>query len=221
MSKEFYNLTDDWVQNLEASYDRIKQELLAVADIDASPYISANWTPTHPHYTKGPEERQLHWKTYEFTFFGIEHPVHHEACPETSKLIRQIPELITAQFSLLYPNTHIQPHTGYSRMILRNHLPLVVPAQGDMGIRVGSETRAWEEGKLMSFYDFLDHEAWNNSNEIRAVLMFDTPHPEWDYSAEQISRYKIENLDDPYLLNIGSKEMWMSWFEERKFPISV
>lgn len=105
-------------------------------------------------------------------------------------------------------------------MVLRCHLPLIVP-EGDCAIRIGDETRKWEEGKLMVFDDSFDHEAWNKSDAPRAVLMFDIPNPLWGYSAQQISKYKIENLDDPFLLSMVTKQEWQEAFAKGEFPLKT
>ena len=52
----------------------------------------------------------------------------------------------TAGFSRLAPGTHIKPHVGYTSEVLRCHLGLIVPP--DCALRVGSETRRWEEKSL-------------------------------------------------------------------------
>ena len=55
------------------------------------------------------------------------------------------------------------------------HLPLIVPA--DCGFRVGGETRAWVEGEAFAFDDTIEHEAWNESNQPRVVLILDVWNP--------------------------------------------
>ena len=104
-------------------------------------------------------------------------------------------------------------------MVLRCHLPLIVPAGNKCAIRVGDETREWKEGELMIFDDSFEHEAWNRSDEMRVVLMFDIPNPLWGYTARQISKYKIENMDDPFLLSLVPKEKWMEAFAKGEFPL--
>ena len=47
----------------------------------------------------------------------------------------------------------------------------------DETFRVGGETREWVEGKAFAFDDSIDHEAWNQSGELRAVLIIDTWNP--------------------------------------------
>ncbi len=201
---------------LEAHTDTIVSELKRVITHNSSlKPLKSNWIAAHPSYVKGINE--ISWKTFEFVFFGIKKRSNIEACPETWKLLQQIPELITAQFSVLLPHTHIMPHKGYSKIILRNHLPLVVPPGNTCALRIEDQTHYWEEGKLVVFDDSFEHEAWNRSDEVRAVLMFDIAKPGCGYTAAQICRYKMERVDDPFLLQIAPKETWVGWLEQGYF----
>ena len=104
-------------------------------------------------------------------------------------------------------------------MVLRCHLPLVVPDEDLCGIRVGNVTKHWKEGELMIFDDSFEHEAWNKTDSNRTVLMFDIPNPLWGYSAYEISKYKIENIDDPFLLSMTHKQNWIKSFDKGIFPL--
>lgn len=79
-------------------------------------------------------------------------------------------------FSLLRPHSKIPPHTGMINCRFICHLPLIVPPH--CGFRVGATTRDWHVGELMVFDDSVEHEAWNNSDEDRLVLIFDVWRPE-------------------------------------------
>lgn len=79
-------------------------------------------------------------------------------------------------FSLLAPRTRIPAHHGVTNARLVMHLPLIVPP--DCGFRVGGETRRWEPGKALVFDDTIEHEAWNDSDELRVVLIGDLWRPE-------------------------------------------
>lgn len=92
-------------------------------------------------------------------------------CPETSKILAQIPGIFTAGFSSLAPGTQIKPHRGYSGSILRCHLGLKVPA--NCALKVSGEAREWREGQCLVFDDTSVHEAWNRSGEERVVLLID------------------------------------------------
>jgi aspartyl/asparaginyl beta-hydroxylase (cupin superfamily) len=80
-----------------------------------------------------------------------------------------------AMFSLLKPRTRIPPHTGGSNVRLVVHVPLIIPEE--CGFRVGNETRQWVPGQAWVFDDTIDHEAWNMSDKLRVILMFDVWNP--------------------------------------------
>jgi aspartyl/asparaginyl beta-hydroxylase (cupin superfamily) len=79
-------------------------------------------------------------------------------------------------FSRLAPRTRIPAHHGQVNARLICHLPLIVPP--GCGLRVGNETRSWVEGETLIFDDSIEHEAWNNSDRTRVVLLFDIWRPE-------------------------------------------
>ena len=91
-------------------------------------------------------------------------------------------------FSLLRAQSNIPSHTGMVNCRFVCHLPLIVP--DNCGFRVGHTTRDWRVGELLVFDDSVQHEAWNNSDEDRLVLIFDIWRP--DVSIEE--RRQIETL---------------------------
>jgi ornithine lipid ester-linked acyl 2-hydroxylase len=199
-----------WTKLLEKNWKLILEELCALLQ------KQEKWTNAHPHYVKN-IKNEMAWKTFEFIFFGIKNRENCNKCHKTYDLIKSIPVVVTAQFSIMHPNTHILPHKGYSRMILRSHLGLIIPNKTKCKIRVGDETKSWEKGKIIIFDDSYEHEAWNKSDKQRVVLMIDIANPEWNYTADQICRYKIENISDPFLLNVANKKTWMKWLNQGYF----
>ena len=197
---------------LSSRVPEIVTELNQVMKLD----FDQNWLQTFPHYVSGHHPKA--WKTFPFVFFGMRNPANEVLCPHTTSFIRQIPEIITAEFSFLESQTQIKPHVGYSKMYLRCHLPLIVPDESKCGIRVGDETRHWREGELLIFDDSFEHEAWNNSDERRVILMFDIPNPLWGYSAARICKYKMDTLTDPFLLSLAPKEDWLRALEKGVLP---
>jgi aspartyl/asparaginyl beta-hydroxylase (cupin superfamily) len=81
-----------------------------------------------------------------------------------------------ALISILKPGTHIPPHHGMINTRLICHIPLV--AQAGCRLRVGAETREVVEGQAMIFDDSFEHEAWNDGESVRAVLLFEIWRPE-------------------------------------------
>jgi aspartyl/asparaginyl beta-hydroxylase (cupin superfamily) len=55
-------------------------------------------------------------------------------------------------------------------------LPLIVPP--GCRFRVGGETREWQAGSAWVFDDTIEHEAWNDSDAPRAILIFDVWNPQ-------------------------------------------
>ena len=98
-------------------------------------------------------------------------------CPMTLAAVEQMdqPQVPgaspNAMFSLLAPRTRIPPHTGVANTRLVCHLPLIVPPH--CGFRVGGTTREWRVGEAFVFDDTIEHEAWNDSDELRVVLIID------------------------------------------------
>ncbi len=111
------------------------------------------------------------WNVFGLYFFEKKLKKNCSLCPETVRALEAIPDLTTAAFSWLEPGTHIKPHVGYTTAVLRCHLGLIVPP--DCALRVGNETKTWQEGKCMVFDDMTEHEAWNRSTESRVVLLLD------------------------------------------------
>ncbi len=207
-----------WTKLLTDNWKTIQQELQAVMHFPASNGQAENWLGAYPDYVASSSKNAAPWKTYEFLFFGIQQRRHCAACPQTYTLLQQIPALVTAQFSLMEGHTHIQPHKGYTRMVLRCHLPLIIPSQQQCALRVGNQTRHWEMGKMLIFNDSYEHEAWNKTPHQRAILMLDVANPAWPYTAKEICHYKLKNTADPFLLNIANNATWLQWLEQGYMP---
>lgn len=118
------------------------------------------------------------WKTYFLYGFGFKAEQNCARCPETVKLIGNIPGMKTAFFSILAPGKHIPEHRGLYKGFIRYHLGVKIPEPyTQCGITVNGVTRHWREGQSMIFDDTYTHEAWNDSDEIRVVLFMDILRP--------------------------------------------
>jgi beta-hydroxylase len=94
-----------------------------------------------------------------------------EQFPLTNKLVKAIPGVYIAGFSILEPKTRIYPHTGYTSDVFRSHLGLICPKGAYL--EVNGERIEWEEGKMFVFDDMVTHNAYNGSDEERVILMVD------------------------------------------------
>ena len=113
-----------------------------------------------------------------------------DRCPATAAALAAIPSARmpgrapSAFFSLLRPRTRIPAHTGVSNTRAIVHLPLIVPP--GCGFRVGGETREWQEGVPFAFDDTIEHEAWNESDQLRAVLILDVWNPHLSVAEQDV-----------------------------------
>jgi aspartyl/asparaginyl beta-hydroxylase (cupin superfamily) len=171
-----------WLADLEARTSEIASELLAVLEEGGSglqPYVA--FDPTLPANQWAELNHSRRWSAWFFWRDGERQDANCARCPATTALIESLPLLDlpgkgpTAMFSILDPHTRIPPHTGSSNVRATIHLPLVVP--GECGFRVGSEARRFEVGKAWAFDDTIEHEAWNDSGQPRAILILDTWNP--------------------------------------------
>ena len=100
-----------------------------------------------------------------------------DSCPFTKNLIEtEIPNYISASFATLGPRSSLKQHVHEPRSD-RIHLGLKVP-KGDLGLMVRIDEIDvkkcyWEEGKTFTFDTGRYHQAWNNTNEERVILMVD------------------------------------------------
>ncbi|PSP19452.1 MAG: aspartyl beta-hydroxylase [Cyanobacteria bacterium QS_8_64_29] len=162
-----------WAKRLEANWQLIRQELDGVLErVGELP----NFQQIMPR--QGRISQDDGWKTYYFYAFGFVARKNCERCPQTWQLIKDIPGLKVAFFSILSPGKQIPEHCGKHKGIIRYHLGLRVPhPQTACGIRVGDETVHWIEGKSLIFDDTFPHAAWNNTSGYRAVLFLDVARP--------------------------------------------
>jgi aspartyl/asparaginyl beta-hydroxylase (cupin superfamily) len=61
---------------------------------------------------------------------------------------------------------------------------------------VGSDLRQWEEGKAWAFDDTIEHEAWNDSDQTRVVLLFDVWRPELTAGERDLVATMLAAIDD-------------------------
>jgi ornithine lipid ester-linked acyl 2-hydroxylase len=93
--------------------------------------------------------------------------------PETYELLKDMPEVSTAMFSILEPGVNIPAHTGKFSGIYRYHLALAVPQHGECYINVNGVPYYWKQGEGILFNDTYLHYVKNDSSEYRIVLFLD------------------------------------------------
>lgn len=197
---QFYPRNDfDWVTKVEAATADIVEEFKGILAKRAGfePYIRSDEQGPTANINRNLDS--MDWSAFFLIKNGRVIEEHVAQCPKTMAALADVPQPDTrgrspmVLFSLLKPGARIEPHCGFLNTRLVCHLPLVVPH--DCGLRVGNEVRTWKKGELTIFNDSIEHEAWNSSQQLRAVLIFDIWRPELTSTEKRLVNTLLESVD--------------------------
>jgi aspartyl/asparaginyl beta-hydroxylase (cupin superfamily) len=200
---QFYRNEDfSWLAELEARTAEIRDELLRItgSEKDFQPYVQFSagvpvnqWTDLN---------HSPRWSAYFLWEDGKRQEAHSAECPRTAAIVERMPlakipgYAPAVFFSVLEPHTRIPPHTGATNIRLIVHLPLIVPE--GCYFRVGNDTREVVPGKAWVFDDTIEHEAWNDSDSPRVVLIFDIWNPLLTPMERELASALLAGLDSYY-----------------------
>jgi len=179
---EFFDRADfPWLDAIEEATDSIRDEFIEVLSTEEgfTPYIS--YPQEVPQNQFAELNNSPRWSAFHLYKMGERVDANAARCPKTMSALEYAPKpdqpgrTPAAMFSLLKPKTRIPPHNGVTNTRLVTHLPLIIPE--GCRFRVGNDTRQWVPGKAWVFDDTIEHEAWNDSDKLRVVLIFDIWHP--------------------------------------------
>lgn len=192
----------EWIEQLESATATIKQELEAAlaSGVEFEPYLQSS--EEVPTLSQSKNWNNDDWGAFYLWKSGDLQESAEQHFPNTLKVLESIPFARVAGsspnvlFSRLRPKTRIDPHHGFLNTRLICHLPLIVP-ENCGALRCGNESRPWQEGKVMIFDDSIEHEAWNDSDSERVVLIFEIWRPELS-EAERDAVAKLLNSIKSY-----------------------
>jgi aspartyl/asparaginyl beta-hydroxylase (cupin superfamily) len=171
-----------WFDQLEAAAGTIKGELEALLAMPGDllePYVQMD--EGGPETVWSALDRSYDWSVAYLWKYGRRIEPIQQRCPATAAVLDTLPlahipgRAPNVFFSLLKPHSHIPPHTGVTNSRAIIHLGLDIPP--GCWFRVGGETREWVAGKAFAFDDTIEHEAFNGSDQLRAVLILDCWNP--------------------------------------------
>jgi len=146
------------------------------------------------------------WRTFIFKAYHNWMDSNCEQAPETTKLLKEIPGITTAMFSILGPKKHIPPHRGFYKGVWRYHLGLVIPKEDECYIINGGEKYSWKEGEDVLFDDTFNHQVWNKSDETRVVLFCDVFREDLPNWFKPINRWVFQKRADSQRLKSAVKK---------------
>ena len=194
-----------WVREVEAQWPQMRKELdRLLTAIEVLPGFEEIQV----------EQKQVtddkRWKIFPLFAYGNWLDDNARRCPETARVVRMIPGLQAAMFSVLQAHKDIPPHRGVYSGVLRYHLGLKIPQpETQCGICVDGIRAYWQEGKSLIFDDRHMHEAWNRSDEDRIVLFVDFTRPLPDSLARLNEAALADIGTSPFICN--AIERWRQW----------
>ena len=162
-----------FIASLEENWEVIRDEALGLMPYrEAIPPLS-ELSPDHARL-----DTEQKWRSFFLYGYGYRSKENCARCPETYSIMKKIPGLRTALFSIHEPGMTIAPHKGVTAGICVVHLGLKIPkARENCAIRVDKDIVHWENGKAFVFDDTPEHEAWNNTDEDRIILLLHVDRP--------------------------------------------
>lgn len=182
-----------WIEALEQQTPAIREELLRLLPSSAGRERVFLSDEVERLNLRGADATSS-WNGYYFYRHGQRRQDNCAACPITAAAIDALPlPRITGHgpevlYSVFTPGTHLLPHRGVTNTRLVGHLPLLVPR--DCALNVGGELHVWQPGRVVVFDDTYEHEAWNRSDQIRVVTIFDI----WNPHLTQVERLAVAEL---------------------------
>jgi beta-hydroxylase len=169
-----------FVAELEANWLAIKAELdVILQDRESIPHLD-KISPDQARISHSQK-----WRAYFLWGMGEELTGNTARCPRTADLLRKVPGLRSAWFSILGPRYKIKPHRGITKGVLRSHLGLIVPKDWKRcRMRVEDTVVRWRPGVCFVFDDARTHQVFNDTDDERVILLFDFDRPmRWPASA--------------------------------------
>jgi len=213
-----------WGKSLEKSYKAIRDEFVSIMDRPDKLESEGNniWagalTTDAASYGEG-------WKTLVLLNRGQWDETNANLFPITSKAIHKSGAPVAeAFFASMKPKTSIKPHSDFTNFVLTSHVPLVIPENGNNKCRlaVGDETREWLEGNVILFDTSIYHDAVNDSEEMRYILMLRVWHPDLTKEEREALQFIYDCLEIPDLLSDDPKTVFVAEQRAnlmREFPL--
>ena len=193
-----------WAKMLSKSYPAIKDEFESVVFAKADKLHAEGSNVWARALTSDAESYGPGWKTLVLLNRGRWDDANAKLFPVTSNAIHDsgIPA-VEAFFASMDAHSSIEPHSDFTNFVLTCHLPLIVPENGSNKCRltVGDETRQWTEGNLILFDTSIYHDATNEADATRYILMLRIWHPDLTKEECDALQFIYDCLECPELLS--------------------
>lgn len=163
-----------WTDYLKAQTPIIRAEAEALLRNRMSVPSVREISPDHAKIAKDDK-----WRSFFLWGYGVKIEDNCAKCPQTARILENIPGLLTAFYSVMLAGAHVPRHTGPTKAILTTHLGLMIPRERErchMAVGDGNDV-VWKEGEIVIFDDMFPHEVWNDTDEDRIILLLHIKRP--------------------------------------------
>lgn len=117
------------------------------------------------------------WSKFYLTWYGTTHHSARAMCPETVRILNNVPSVNGAMFSILPAGSKLTPHADPAACSLRYHLGLSTPNDNACYINIDGSDYSWRDGESLLFDETYQHYAHNDADQDRVILMCDVERP--------------------------------------------
>lgn len=117
------------------------------------------------------------WRKFYLKWYGEPHGSAVRLCPDTVKLLRRVPGIRAAMFSVLPAGAELTLHSDPLACSLRYHMGLQTPESDECYICVDGRRVSWRNGRDFVFDETYPHFARNDTDTPRLILMCDVERP--------------------------------------------
>ncbi len=117
------------------------------------------------------------WKRFYLKWYEDPLPSAEALCPQTVALLKRVPLVHAAMFTLLPPGSKLGAHRDPYAGSLRYHLGLYTPNSADCYIAVDGERYHWRDGEDIIFDETYIPTAENKTDQTRLILFCDVERP--------------------------------------------
>ena len=200
-----------WCKTLTNNYETIKQEFMTVMS-DEDLLIKEGNNVWAGALTDDASAYGVGWSTLVLMDRGVWDPTNVSMFPKTSMIVNDCDApAVEIFFASMKPNSSIKMHSDFTNFVLTSHLAIDIPYSGENKCRltVGNDTRQWINGEVSLFDTSIMHDAVNESDKTRYILMLRLWHPELSIMERDALQFLYDCLEVPDLASpdIGKRFM--------------
>jgi beta-hydroxylase len=134
------------------------------------------------------------WKRFYLKWYGDFFPSAMDLCPKTVELVKSIPTVNAALFTLMPGRSKLGEHRDPFAGSIRYHLGLMTPNSDACRIYIDGTPYSWRDGQAILFDETYIHSVDNDTDQDRIILFCDVTRPLRTPVVRAINRFVIDHI---------------------------